>query len=178
MDTIKRNVTIWPEKLDSPEKIDSLQKQEVIQLVKKDRKIEKNVVAGLVRKSNRILSTISTHKFPFDFFPNTINVEEGRVTIITRYFFLSSEVHSVDIKDISNVFINTSPFFAELVIISKTFAMNEIKIKNLRKSEAIFTRRIIEGLRTFESKQIDTSVYTTEELIAKLEELSTTEMVM
>lgn len=154
----KRTVVVLPEKLRTQQQ-------------------DKNLVAGLVRKSNRILTTISTHKFPIDLFPDTINVEEGRVTVITRYFFFSSQVHSVDIKDISNVMINVSPFFAELVIISKTFAENEIRIKNLRKNEAVFARRIIEGLRSFESKQIDTSNYKKEELIAKLEELSTTEIV-
>lgn len=130
----------------------------------------------LLRKSNRILASISTHKL-FNLFPDTINIEESRVTIIIRNFFLSSQVHSVDIKDISNIFINTAPFFAQLVIVSKTFTENEIKMKNLRKEEAIMARRIIEGLRTFESKQIDTSIFSTKELVAKLEELSTTEIV-
>lgn len=146
--------------------------------VEKDKIIDKNLVAGLVKKSNRILVTISTHRFPFDFFPDTLNVEEGRLTIINRNFFLSSAVHSVDIKDISNIFVNTAPFFAQLVIISKTFTKNEIRIKYLWKDEAVLVRRIIEGLRTFQSKQIDTSVYSVEELVAKLKELSTTEIVM
>ena len=138
---------------------------------------DKTVVAGLVKKSNRILVTISTHRFPFDFFPDTINVEEGRVTVITREFFFTSHIHSVDLKDISNIFINMAPFFAQLVIVSKTFTENEIRINGLRKKEAILARRVIEGLRTFETKQIDTSIYTKEELLAKLEELSTTEIV-
>ncbi len=143
-----------------------------------DIKTNDQLVEGLVRKSNRILATISTHKFPLDPFPDTINVEEGRVTVITRHFFFSAQVHSVDIKDISNIFINTALFFAQIVIVSKTFKENEIRIKNLRKEDAVFARRIIEGLRTFENKQIDTSNYTKEELVAKLEELSTTEIVM
>lgn len=132
---------------------------------------------SLVNKSNQILVSISTHRFPFDLFPDTVNVEEGRITIITRRFFSTSQVHSVDIKDISNVFINTAPFFAQLVIVSKTFAENEIRIKNLRLQEAVFARRIIEGLRIFDSKQIDTSGYSKDELITKLKELSTTEIV-
>lgn len=135
------------------------------------------VVAGLVKKSNRILVSISSHRFPFDFFPSTVNVEEGRVTVIKRQFFMTSQVHSVDVKDISNIFINTAPFFAQLVIVSKTFAENEIKVKGLRKDEAVLARVVVEGLRIFESKQIDTSKYTKEELIAKLQELSTTEII-
>lgn len=63
------------------------------------------------------------------------------------------------------------------MIISKTFTKNEIRIKYLWKDEAILVRRIIEGLRTFQGKQIDTSVYSVGELIAKLKELSTTEIV-
>lgn len=140
-------------------------------------RVEKSVVAGLVKKSNRILASISSHRFPFDFFPNTINVEEDRITVIKRNFFFSSEIHSVDLQDVSNVFINTAPFFAQLVIVSKTFAENEIKIKYLRKSEAVFVRRIIEGLRTLEDKQIDTSIYSTTELISKLKEMSSTDIV-
>lgn len=144
-----------------------------------DKNINQNnkLVAELVRKSNKILVTISTHRFPIDLFPDTINIEEGRITVIARNFFLSSQVHSVDVKDISNIFINVAPFFAQLVIVSKTFNENEIRINNLRKKEAVFARRIIEGLRTFENKQIDTSIYTKEELVAKLEELSATEIV-
>lgn len=146
------------------------------QTAKKQKRLDNRTVANLVKKSNRILISISSHGFPFDLFPNTINIEEGRITIINRHF-LSSEVHSVDIKNISNIFINTTIFFSQLVIISKTFEENEIKIRNLRPKEAVFARRIIEGLRIFENNQIDTSSYTKEELITKLEELSTTKMV-
>ena len=83
----------------------------------------------------------------------------------------------MDIKDISNIFINQTIFRSQLVIISKTFEENEIRIKNLKTKEAVFARRIIEGLRVFENKKIETSGYTKEELVAKLEELSTTEIV-
>jgi len=159
-----------------PQKTNTSQRQEAV-VEDNNKRSDKNLVAGLVRRSNRILVSIRSHKFPFDFFPDTINIEEGRVNIITRYFFYSSEVHSVDIKDITNIFIDTSPFFAELVIVSKTFTENEIGVKSLRKKEAIYARRIIEGLRVFESNKIDTSVYTKRELVSKLEEISTTEIV-
>jgi len=150
--------------------------EEVAQTTDIKKQMDKKAVAQLVKKSNRILVSISSHAFPFDVFPNTINIEEERITIIKRHF-LSSEVHSIDIKDISNVFIHTIFIFSQLVIISKTFEENEVKIKNLRPNEAIFARRIIEGLRIFKSKQIETSRYSKQELIAKLEELSTTEIV-
>jgi hypothetical protein len=50
-------------------------------------------------------------------------------------------------------------------------------MNNLRTKDAIFARRIIEGLRIFENENIDTYDYTTEKLISKLEELSKTNIV-
>ncbi len=150
--------------------------EEESQIAGKQKRMDNRTVANLVRKSNRILVSISSHAFPIDLFPDTINVEEGRITIINRHLF-SSEVHSIDIRDISNIFINTSIIFSQLVIISRTFEDNEIRMKNLKTGEAVFIRRIIEGLRIFENKRIDTSGFTKEELIRKLEQLSTTDIV-
>jgi len=181
--------TIFPEKLYTQREVDGLLEkkgkdltsqvivaEEVSQTTDIKKQLDKKAVANLVKRSNRILVSISSHAFPFDFFPNTLNVEEGRISIIKRRF-LSSEVHSLDIKDISNIFINTIFIFSQLVIISKTFEKNQVKIRNLRPKEAIFARRIIEGLRVFKNKQIETSRYSKKELIAKLEELSTTKIV-
>jgi len=183
------SVDVSPDKVYTQGEVDNLlrKKKDVIlskssEIEKEDRSADKQerqddrTVAGLVKKSNRILVSISSHALPFDPFPDTINVEEGRITVINRHLF-SSEVHSVDIKDISNIFINTVVFFSQLVIISKTFEENEIKVANLRTKEAVFIRRIIEGLRVFVSKEIDTSVYSVKELVAKLKELSTTDIV-
>jgi hypothetical protein len=149
--------------------------KEEVKSADKQKRQENRTVAKLVKKSNRILVSISA-QFPFDFFPDTINVEEGRVTVIKRGM-LSSDVHSVDLKDVSNIFVNGTIFFSELIIVSKTFEDNEVRIRYLKPKEAVFIRRIIEGLRIFESKQIDTSTYSKEDLIAKLEELSKTEIV-
>lgn len=136
------------------------------------------VVKELLKKSNRILASITTHKFPFDFFPDTITLEEGRVNVIIRNFVFSSQVYSIDLKNIANVIINTAPFFAQLVIVSKTFTENEIRINSLWIKQAIYIRRLIEGLRVLDSNQIDTSVYSRRDLIGKLEELSSTEIVI
>lgn len=141
-------------------------------------KQDKIVVAELVRKSNRILVSISTHKFPFDFFPDTLNVEEGRVNVIIRTFFFSSQVYSVDLKNIANVTINTSPFYAQMLIVMKSFTKNEIRINHLWIKEAIYVRRLIEGLRVLYTNNIDTSVYSKRDLVRKLEELSSTDVVI
>ena len=137
---------------------------------------DKKVIGDMVFVSNAILMS-ATSVFPFDFFPTTINVETTRVTIITRQLF-SSQVHSVDIKDISSVFIETSILFASLRLVSKIFSQKELVVDRLWKKEAILLRRIIEGLRMFEKKEINISNFSKEELLTKLEELSETKIVL
>lgn len=137
-------------------------------------KAEENrqAVEDMVNNSNRVLLKISS-VFPWDLFPSNIIVEETRLTVIHRQLF-SSQAYSVDIKNISNIFINSSILFSQLTIVSDTFAENQIIVDRLRKKEAIFIRRIIEGLRMFVDKEIDTTGYKKEELINKLRQLSTT----
>ena len=141
-------------------------------------KAEKNrqAVEDMVTNSNRIIMKISS-VFPLDFFPTVLVAEDTRITIIHRQLF-SSQVHSINIKDISNIFIDTSILFAQLTIISNTFAENQIIIHKLWKKDAILIRRIIEGLRMFAAKDIDTTAYKVEDLIDKLKELSTTRIVL
>jgi hypothetical protein len=132
---------------------------------------DKQAVSDLIKKSNRRIISISS-LFPWTIFPNTIEVEESRVTFIFRQF-LSSQSHSVDIKDISNVFIQSSLFFATLQIVSRTFAQNDITIGRLEAKKALRVQMVIEGLRTFSEHKIDTSNYEVGELISKIEEFHT-----
>lgn len=130
---------------------------------------EKESVEQLIKSSNRCIISISS-AFPYNLFPDTINIEEGRITFIFRQF-LSSQSHSLDIRDISNVFIESSLFYATLQIVSKTFVQNDIKIKNLNKKEAVNARMVIEGLRALILHDINTSVYEVDELISKIWEM-------
>lgn len=135
------------------------------------KEVDRQAVSDLIKKSNRRIVSISS-LFPWDFFPNTIDVEEGRVTFIFRQLF-SSQSHSVNIKDISNVFIQSSLFFATLQIVSRTFVQNDITIGRLNAKKALRVQMIIEGLRTLAEHNIDTSNYEVDELIAKIEEFHT-----
>ena len=130
---------------------------------------DKNKLDELIKKSNRSIINISS-VFPWNLFPNTIDVEESRITFIFRQLF-SSQSHSVDIKDISNVFIESGFIFATLRIVTRTFIQNDIKIEFLKKKEAYQTRDIIEGLRTFTQNDINSSNYEIGDLVNKLKEL-------
>jgi hypothetical protein len=125
-------------------------------------------VNDLVKKSNRQIISISS-TFPWDLFPSVIEVEESRVTFKFNQF-LSSQSHSVDIRDISNIFIESSVFFSTLQVVSRTYIQNDIKIGNLNKAKAKKVQRIIEGLRTLKENNINTSNYEIKELISKIEE--------
>lgn len=140
-------------------------------------KTEKNrqAVEDMVNNSNRVLLKVST-VFPLDWFPSTIIVEETRITIIHRQLF-SSQTHSVDVKNISNIFVDSGIIFSQLSIVSDTFVENQITINKLWKKDAILLRRIIEGLRMFVNRDIDTTDYTVKELVGKLKELSTTKII-
>ncbi len=146
--------------------------EEKVRIVETDR----HNISDMVQNSNDILMSIST-VFPFDLFPTTINVEASRVTIITRQLF-SSQVHSFDIKDISSIFIETSILFAAIKLESKTYSQKELVIDRLWKKEAILLRRIVEGLRMFEKKNINTTSFSKAELLNKLKELSETKIVL
>lgn len=126
----------------------------------------------LIKKSNRRIMSINSFSLFPSFFQNTIEVEESRIIFIFKQPF-TFQSHSVDIADISNVFIESAFFFAKMQVVSRTFIQNDITIGNLNKVEANKTRRIIEGLRTFARAKIDTSIYEIDELIQKLEELHT-----
>ena len=136
---------------------------------------DRNKLDDLIRKSNRSIISISSVS-PWSFSPNTIDVEESRVTFIFRQLF-ASQSHSVDIKDISNVFIESGFFFATLQIVSRTFIQNDIKIEYLWKKEAYRAKDIIEGLRTFIQNDINSSNYEIDDLVNKLNELNISKVV-
>ncbi len=143
------------------------QDQQVKNLATK-KEVDKQMVNDLVKKSNRCIIRISSI-FPLNIFPSTIIVEESRVTFIFRQF-MAFQSHSVEIKDISNIFIDSSLFFASLRIVSRTYFKNDIRIDHLNKTKASRVRMVIEGLRTFEEHNISTSNFEIDELIAKIEE--------
>ena len=70
-------------------------------------------------------------------------------------FYVSSLIRAILIGcDVCNKIINKK-IKNMITIISKTFESNEISIKNLVTKDAVYIRRIIEGLRVFINKQIE-----------------------
>lgn len=131
---------------------------------------ESQRLTQLVEKSHRILLEIST-VFPFDPFPDKLTIDENKVNLINYEFFFSGRTHSVMIKDISDVLVDSGFFFAKLQIIDRGFVENSIELKFLWTEDAQKARRIIQGLIVAQNEGIDISKIETAELAQKLEKL-------
>lgn len=113
-----------------------------------------------------------------------IIIDSGKVTVIHRPFFFSEKIHSISVQDISDVYIETSPFLAMIKIIDKDFVDNlnpenpnrnatptPVMVKWLGKRNAEKARRIITGLMTASKEGIDLKSISDDELAKKLEEI-------
>lgn len=112
--------------------------------------------------------------FPFDLFPDELAIDETKVNIISHEFFYSEHVCSILIKDISEVDITASIFFATLTILHQGFKTDPFVVQYLWRSNAIRARRIIQGLILCERNKISIDNTDKTSLAKKVEELGKT----
>lgn len=125
---------------------------------------------NLIEGSDATLYTVKS-VFPFDLFPDKLVLDINKVNLISKEFFWSERVHSVLIEDISDVYIDTSPFFSTLHVVDENFTENMISIQHLKKDEAARARRIIQGLVIARKQTLDLTHINPAELVPRLEEL-------
>lgn len=143
-------------------------KEAIKNVLKEEKKEQKDKFNELVQNSRRILFR-AKNIFPFDLFPDEIVITNNKVDVITKEFFWSGRVHSISIPDITDVFLDSGPFFASLKIVDVGFVENSIDIKYLKKSDAQTARRIIQGLVVVEKEKIDVSQIEDKNLVEKIE---------
>lgn len=105
-----------------------------------------NEISG---KTEEVLLEIKS-VFPFDFFPDTIRVDQNKVDIIYRDFFYSGTIFSILIKDIKNVSVSYNLLFGTLSFELQGFAENPPPVDYLKKNEARNARQMIIGLTAIE----------------------------
>jgi len=127
---------------------------------------ESEKMTGLLKKTGSKLLTVST-VFPFTLFPNTIDVELGRIKLTFRQF-LFSQTHSLDIKDISQVNVEHGIFFSTLEIVTRSFVQNDVRINYLWRKQAELLRDIIDAMRILAEQKVDLYSIETSELMQKL----------
>jgi len=124
----------------------------------------------LAGKSDSVLLKVSTF-WPFTFFVNDIIIDPYKVNIIFREFFWSEHIHSVMIKDILDVVVETSIFFATIRIVDQGYIENSINIPYLKRADALKARKIIQGLIIAHRQSVDLSVLKPSHIKEQAEEL-------
>lgn len=125
---------------------------------------------NLLEKTDTILLNIKT-VFPFVLFPTILVIDLNKVDIVHQEFFFSDRRHCIEIKDIADVYVDTSLIFASLKIVIKDMRQKIISISYLKKREAKKARKIIQGLITAHREQIDLITLKDEHLLDKIEAL-------
>ncbi len=130
---------------------------------------------NLVSKSEHILLKVAS-VFPFDLFPDSLIIDENKVTFCHKEFFKTAEIHPVLIEDITDVLVDTGPFFASLKVIDSS---NErfpvtLTVGFLKNTTALQAQKIIQGLIAAKKQGIDFCQFDTEELKQQLERLGET----
>jgi len=134
-------------------------------LVRAERKMN-----DIVKKSEQILFTTQT-VFPFDLFPDSITISGNKIEISNSNFFASHQTSSIPLRDIANVEIQTSPFFASLKIINIRYPMHPHILQYLKKRDAIKAKNIIDGLLVAMSQGADITQIETHKLIEQIEKV-------
>lgn len=124
----------------------------------------------LADKADITLLRVST-VFPFTFFTHDIIIDPYKVNIIFRKFFWSEHIHSIMVKDILDVVVETSIFFATIRIVDQGYVENSVDIAYLKKADALKVRKIIQGLVIAHRQAVDLSVLTPSNIRDKSEEL-------
>lgn len=110
---------------------------------------------------------------PFNPFPDEVIIDMNKVSIIYRQFFSSEQLHSVLIRDVSDVLVETSIIFSVLKIVDIGYTENFIDVNYLKTKDANKARRIIQGLVVAHRYGVDLAKIGSEELEKKVEQLGT-----
>lgn len=124
----------------------------------------------LANKADITLLKVST-VFPFTFFTHDIIIDPYKVNIIFREFFWSEHIHSIMVKDILDVVVETSVFFATIRIVDQGYIENSVDIAYLKKEDALKVRKIIQGLVIAHRQAVDLSILKPADIRDKSEEL-------
>lgn len=139
------------------------------ELVKEETK-DKKKFSELLKNTQQVLFRAAS-VFPFEFFPDEIMIDVGKVSIVERIFFFSECFHSIAINSIKDIAIETSILFATLNIVPDGYPNNPLTIKYLKKGDAIKARKIIQGLLIASKENVDPGVLAIHNLPKKIEEI-------
>lgn len=129
-----------------------------------------NTLVDMTSGSKIILFQTKT-VFPFTLFPDTIVIDLDKLNIIRKDFFWSKRISSFNHEDILNISAECAPLFASLKITTRFFADKPISISFLKKSDALYIRRLVHGLIITHRKNIRLRGTEVQLLVKQLEQL-------
>jgi hypothetical protein len=112
-------------------------------------------IQELLQESKTVLLRIRT-VFPFDFFPDEIIIDENKLSVISKSFFMTYHIHSILIADITDVSVDTGLLFASLTIIDSSNYRFPIivTVPLLKKADAFAARKLLQGLISAQRRNI------------------------
>jgi len=84
--------------------------------------------------------------WPLDLFPDTITLDEKKLTITHRTFFWSQQVITIQLPDLLNVEILAGPMVCTVRIYSKYVTGGQIDVEKIRKADGFKLRDIVNEL--------------------------------
>ena len=109
--------------------------------------------------------------FPFTIFPNILRIDLRKVSITHIKFFWTHTDQVISIDDILGVSVQSGPLFATLVITTRFFTQNPLKVAYLLKGQAMLARRIIQGLMIVSKRKIKIKEKNKNKIINMLEKI-------
>lgn len=100
-----------------------------------------------------------------------IVIDTSKVTVIHRPFFFSESINTIPIKNLTAIYIETSPFFATINMRDVNFAHNNFRVRWMLKGKAEKARRIMTGLMQATKEGIDLKSLRDDGVAEKLEEI-------
>lgn len=93
--------------------------------------------------------------WPFDFFPSELIIEEHRLVINQRTFFLNNIIDTIPISAILNFEVSNSPFFSTIYLKGGEMGSIEITIKWFNTSDARKAKEVVDGLYMREKGMVE-----------------------
>jgi hypothetical protein len=142
-----------------------LKKDELLETKKQEEKLE-----NLTENAQKLLFKCSSI-FPFDLFPDELTIEPTQVNVCKKTFFLTNRLQSVPVKNISDVIVQTVPFFASIKVVDQFFVDNSFQLDFIKKEDAERARNIIQGLIIASKEGVDVARIDRKQLIERVEKM-------
>jgi hypothetical protein len=118
---------------------------------------------AVVRESHTILAKARS-VFPFQLFPDGINIDRHKLTIIYRQFFGIEQKVSVPLENIKNIEADLGPFFGTVTITSDLFINNTQTVHFLWRDDAKKIQKLVQGAVVAQAEGINLNKIETKEL--------------